>query len=76
MSNNTTNLTQGPDRGPRSPTLWTTYHEIKAVIDVPLERKRVVQIIYDDSNRVVDMTEIAPNLFIGDEYLINIINDE
>ena len=24
-------------------------------------------IIYDDSKRVVDMTEILPNLFIGDE---------
>ena len=25
------------------------------------------EIIYDDSKRVVDMTEILPNLFIGDE---------
>ena len=25
------------------------------------------EVIYDDSKRVVDMTEIQPNLFIGDE---------
>jgi len=50
-----------------SPTLWSTYYEIKAVLEAPVIEKRNVQVIYDDSRRIVDMTEITPNLFIGDE---------
>lgn len=52
-----------------SPTLWSTYYEIKAVLEAPLVEKRNVAVIYDDSRRVVDMTEIKPNLFIGDELI-------
>ena len=44
-------------------------HEIKAVLEAPLVEKRNVAVIYDDSRRVVDMTEIKPNLFIGDELI-------
>ena len=32
--------------------------------------KRVTNIIYDDSKRVVDLTEIKPNLYIGDELVL------
>ena len=76
-------------------TLWTVFHRLKAVFDIPIEdppsagsnqtsdgainqpgtgrASRSVgarvhhEIRYDDSKRVVDMTEIIPNLFIGDE---------
>ena len=51
----------------REPTLWSTYHEIKSVLEAPVIEKRHTNIKYDDSKRVVDMTEITPNLFIGDE---------
>ena len=50
-----------------SPTLWSTYHEIRKVLDKPVIEKRVTNIIYDDSKRVVDLTEIKPNLYIGGE---------
>ena len=85
----------------REDTLWTVFHRLKAVFDVPLDDSsshggafnssadgisnhsssgrssrnsnggaRIHHdIIYDDSKRVVDMTEILPNLFIGDEYV-------
>ena len=83
----------------REDTLWTVFHRLKAVFDIPLDDSsshgglsnnpadvisnhsnsgrssrnsngggRVHHnVIYDDSKRVVDMTEILPNLFIGDE---------
>lgn len=56
-----------------SPTLWSTYHDLKAVLDAPLIEKRVVATIYDDSKRIVNMTEIFPSLFIGDELMPNLI---
>ena len=62
-----------PPRG-QSPTLWSTYYEIKAVLDAPLIEKRAVRVIYDDSKRIVDMTEILPNLFIGDELILLLIH--
>ena len=49
------------------PTLWSTYHDIKAVLEAPAIEKRQVQVLVDDSNRIVDMTLIKPNLYIGDE---------
>ena len=63
--------------GRGSPTLWSTYYEIKAVLEAPVIEKRKVQTIYDDSRRIVDMTEIKPNLYIGDELITfhtNLIN--
>ena len=57
-----------------SPTLWSTYHEIKAVLDAPAVEKRNIRVIYDDSRRVVDMTEIFPNLFIGDELIFETLS--
>ena len=59
MSNYTNNLAE--------PTLWSTYHDIRAVLDTPAIEKRQVQVLVDDSNRIVDMTLIKPNLYIGDE---------
>ena len=76
-------------------TLWTVFHRLKAVLEVPMNDTSSVEscslegsgrhsdknrsgsnrvssrlrhdVIYDDSKRIVDMTEIRPNLFIGDE---------
>ena len=79
-------------------TLWTVFHRLKAVQEVPMNDTSSVEscsgwsfegrgrhsdnnrsgsnrvssrlrhdVIYDDSKRIVDMTEICPNLFIGDE---------
>ena len=48
-------------------TLWSVFHKLKAVLDAPLVEKKMHQVTYDDSKRIVDMTEILPNLFIGDE---------
>jgi len=61
-----------PRQGRGSPTLWSTYHEIKAILEAPVIEKRNVPTIYDDSRRIVDMTEINytnenTNLFIGDK---------
>lgn len=49
--------------------LWAIYHQLKAVLDSPaaVSRRRAHSVIFDDSGRLVDMTEILPNLFIGDE---------
>ena len=33
--------------------------------------KRVTKLKYDDSKRVVDLTEIRPNLYIGDELVFD-----
>ena len=72
-SQNTTN--KGPARPRRtgSPTLWSKYYEIKAVLEAPAIEKRNVAIIYDDSRRIVDMTQICPNLYIGDELMLFLI---
>ena len=48
-------------------TLWSVFHKLKAVLEAPVTEKKQHQVTYDDSKRVVDMTEILPNLFIGDE---------
>ena len=61
MSSNSTN------KHFAEPTLWSTYHDIKAVLEAPAIEKRQVQVLVDDSNRIVDMTLIKPNLYIGDE---------
>lgn len=80
MSTTTTNATTAAATTPAvtnrgsSPTLWSTYHEIKSVLDAPVIEKRPTNIIYDDSKRVVDLTEIKPNLYIGDE-LVCVFNN-
>ena len=51
----------------QEPTLWSTYHDIKAVLEAPAIEKRQVQVLVDDSKRIVDMTLIQPNLYIGAE---------
>lgn len=65
-------------QGRGSPTLWSTYHEIKAILEAPVIEKRNVPTIYDDSRRIVDMTEINytnenTNLFIGDKLIFCIL---
>jgi hypothetical protein len=37
------------------------------VVDKPNVERRLTPVFVDDSGRLVDMTEIFPNLFIGDE---------
>ena len=66
----TTTITSPTNKRGSSPTLWSTYHEIRNVLDKPVIEKRVTNIIYDDSKRVVDLTEIKPNLYIGDELVL------
>ena len=47
------------------------------MLEAPVIEKRKVQTIYDDSRRIVDMTEIKPNLYIGDELITfhtNLVN--
>ena len=52
-------------------SLWPVFHKLKAVLETRPEKKAAggsgCQVTYDDSKRIVDMTEILPNLFIGDE---------
>ena len=61
------NMTSSNYTNNQEPTLWSTYHDIKAVLEAPAIEKRQVQVLVDDSNRIVDMTLIQPNLYIGDE---------
>jgi hypothetical protein len=48
-------------------SLWSVFNDLKAVVDKPIVERRVVTVFFDDSSRIVNMTEIFPNLFIGDE---------
>jgi hypothetical protein len=48
-------------------TLWSVFHDLKSVVDKPNVERRLTPVFVDDSGRLVDMTEIFPNLFIGDE---------
>ena len=66
------NMTSSNYTNNQEPTLWSTYHDIKAVLEAPAIEKRQVQVLVDDSNRIVDMTLIQPNLYIGDELVFNI----
>ncbi len=48
-------------------SLWTIFHDLKSIVDQPVIEKCQAPIFIDDSGRLVNMTEIFPNLFIGDE---------
>jgi len=48
-------------------SLWNVFHDLKSIVDHPVVDKYVAPILIDDSGRLVNMTEIYPNLFIGDE---------
>ena len=61
--------------GYREDTLWSKYKEIKKVLDQPrgylLHKQAGLSLDsnprYDDSGRLVDMSEVQDNLFIGSE---------
>jgi hypothetical protein len=48
-------------------SLWSVFNDLKAVVDKPTVERRMTAVFFDDSSRIVNMTEIFPNLFIGDE---------
>ena len=48
-------------------SLWSVFYDLKAVVDKPIVERRLTPVFIDDSSRIVNMTEIFPNLFIGDE---------
>ena len=47
--------------------MWTGFRELHCVLATPTVEKRMVTLLYDDSGRHVDMTNIRDNLYIGDE---------
>ena len=47
--------------------MWPGFRELQSVMQTSSVEKRVVTTLKDDSGRLVDMTEIRDNLFIGDE---------
>ena len=47
--------------------MWPGVRELQSVMQVSSVEKRVVTTLRDDSGRLVDMTEIRDNLYIGDE---------
>ena len=47
--------------------MWPGFRELQSVLQTPSVQKRVTKLLQDDSGRLVDMTEIRSNLFIGDE---------
>jgi len=47
--------------------MWTRFAEMKQVLDEPVIHKRIINQLYDDSGRLVDMTEIQTDLFIGNQ---------
>ena len=49
--------------------MWPGFRELQSVMQrqTTSVEKRVVTTLKDDSGRLVDMTEIRDNLFIGDE---------
>jgi len=47
--------------------MWPGFRDLQSVMATSSVEKRVVTTLKDDSGRLVDMTEIRDNLFIGDE---------
>ena len=47
--------------------MWPGFRELQSVIQSTSVERRAVTTLKDDSGRLVDMTEIRENLFIGDE---------
>ncbi len=60
-------MTSAADRY-REDSLWTKYRQIKGVLDgASANSARDLVRLYDDSGRVVDMSEVQTNLFVGSE---------
>ena len=47
--------------------MWPGFRELQCVLAAPSVEKRLAPVLYDDSGRLVDMTMVWENLFIGDE---------
>ena len=48
--------------------MWPGFRELQCVLAAPSVEKRLVPVLHDDSGRLVDMTRVRENLYIGDEY--------
>ena len=48
--------------------MWPGFRELQCVLAAPSVEKRLATVLHDDSGRLVDMTRVRENLFIGDEY--------
>ena len=51
-----------------SPAMWPGFRELQCVLAAPSVEKRLAPVLHDDSGRLVDMSMVRENLFIGDEY--------
>ena len=48
--------------------MWPGFRELQCVLAAPSVEKRLAPVLHDDSGRLVDMTRVRENLYIGDEY--------
>ena len=48
--------------------MWPGFRELQCVLAAPSVEKRLAPLLHDDSGRLVDMSMVRENLFIGDEY--------
>ena len=48
--------------------MWPGFRELQCVLAAPCVEKRLAPVLHDDSGRLVDMTRVRENLYIGDEY--------
>ena len=48
--------------------MWPGFRELQCVLAAPSVEKRLAPVLHDDSGRLVDMSMVRENLFIGDEY--------
>ena len=52
--------------------MWPGFRELQCVLAAPSVEKRLAPVLHDDSGRLVDMTRVRENLYIGDEYERNL----
>ena len=48
--------------------MWPGFRELQCVLAAPSVEKRLAPVLHDDSGRLVDMSMVRENLYIGDEY--------
>ena len=49
--------------------MWPGFRELQCVLAAPSVEKRLAPVLHDDSGRLVDMTRVRENLYIGAEYV-------
>ena len=52
--------------------MWPGFRELQCVLAAPSVEKRLAPVLHDDSGRLVDMSVVRENLYIGDEYERNL----